>query len=145
MSVPTITIPTKDLFKLGLKNTESIHYQLSPEELVQDTLRIGEGVLSDTGALVIRTGEFTGRSPKDKFTVKDETTADSVYWNEFNIAIEPKYFDIIFRKVTDYLATIPEIWVRDSYACADPRYRVNIRVVCEKPWNNLFAYNMFLR
>ena len=145
MSVPTITIPTKRLLKLGLKNTESIHYQLSPEELVQDTIRIGEGVLNDTGALVIRTGEFTGRSPKDKFTVKDETTADSVYWNDFNIPIDQKYFDIIFKKVTDYLATIPEIWVRDCYACADPRYRLNIRVVNEKPWNNLFAYNMFLR
>ena len=145
MSIPTITIPTKRLLKLGLKNTESIHYQLSPEELVQDTIRIGEGVLNDTGALVIRTGEFTGRSPKDKFTVKDETTADSVYWNDFNIPIDQKYFDIIFKKVTDYLATIPEIWVRDCYACADPRYRLNIRVVNEKPWNNLFAYNMFLR
>ena len=145
MSVPTITIPTKRLLKLGLKNTESIHYQLSPEELVQDTIRIGEGVLNDTGALVIRTGEFTGRSPKDKFTVKDETTADSIYWNDFNIPIDQKYFDIIFKKVTDYLATIPEIWVRDCYACADPRYRLNIRVVNEKPWNNLFAYNMFLR
>ena len=145
MSVPTITILTKHLLKLGLKNTESIHYQLTPEELVQDAIRIGEGVLNDTGALVIRTGEFTGRSPKDKFIVKDETTADSVYWNEFNIPIEQKYFDIIFKKVTDYLANIPEIWVRDCFACADPRYRLNIRVVNEKPWNNLFAYNMFLR
>ena len=78
MSVPTITIPVKNLLKLGLKNTESIHYQSSPEELVQDTIRIGEGVLNETGALVIQTGEFTGRSPKDKFTVKDETTTDSV-------------------------------------------------------------------
>ncbi len=145
MSVPTITIPTKHLLKLGLKNTESIHYQSSPEELVQDAIRIGEGVLNDTGALVIRTGEFTGRSPKDKFTVKDEITADSIHWNDFNIPIEPKHFDIIFKKVTDYLSSIPEIWVRDCYACADPRYRLKIRVVNEKPWNNLFAYNMFLR
>jgi phosphoenolpyruvate carboxykinase (ATP) len=145
MPVTTIGVPTKDLLKIGLKNTESIHYQLSPEELVQDTLRIGEGVLNDTGALVIRTGEFTGRSPKDKFTVKDETTANSVHWNEFNIPIEPKHFDIIFKKVTEHLDSLPELWVRDCYACADPRYRLNIRVVNEKPWNNLFAYNMFLR
>ena len=115
------------------------------EELVQDSIRIGEGVLNDTGALVIRTGEFTGRSPKDKFTVKDETTADSVHWNDFNIPIEPKYFDIVYKKVMDYLDNLPEIWVRDCYACADPRYRLNIRVINEKPWNNLFAYNMFLR
>lgn len=145
MSVPTIAIPTKNLKRLGLKNAENIHYQLTPEELVQDTLRIGEGVLNDTGALVIRTGEFTGRSPKDKFIVKDETTADSVHWNDFNIPIESKYFDIVYKKVLDYLDKLPEMWVRDCYACADPRYRLNVRVVNEKPWNNLFAYNMFLR
>lgn len=145
MSVPTIAIPAQHLHKIGLKNNGSIHYQLSPEELIQDTLRIGDGVLNDTGALVIQTGEFTGRSPKDKFTVKDESTADSVHWNDFNIPIEPSYYDIIFNKVTDYMNRLPELWVRDCYACADPRYRLNVRVVNEKPWNNLFAYNMFLR
>jgi len=145
MSIPTIAIPGKKLLHLGLKQIEFIHYQLSPEELVNDTLRIGEGVLNDTGALVIRTGEFTGRSPKDKFTVIDELTAGTVYWNDFNIAIEPKFFDIIFKKVIDYLDKLPEIWVRDCYACADPRYRLNVRSVNEKPWSNLFAYNMFLR
>jgi phosphoenolpyruvate carboxykinase (ATP) len=145
MSVPTIAIPTENLLKLGLKNTENLHYQSTPDELVQDTLRIGEGVLNDTGALLINTGEFTGRSPKDKFTVKDDTTADSVHWNEFNIPIEPKYFDIIFKKITEYIDALPEIWVRDCFACADPRYRLNVRVINEKPWTNLFAYNMFLR
>ncbi|MDQ3682985.1 MAG: phosphoenolpyruvate carboxykinase (ATP), partial [Bacteroidota bacterium] len=69
MSVPTITFSVENLMKIGLKNTESIHYQSTPDELVQDTLRIGEGVLTDTGALAIKTGEFTGRSPKDKFIV----------------------------------------------------------------------------
>ncbi len=145
MSVPVVSIPRKSLVRLGLKNTETIHYQLPPEELVQDSIRIGEGVLNDTGALVIRTGEFTGRSPKDKFTVKDETTSGSVHWNEFNIPIEPGYFDIVYKKVIDYLDKLPEFWIRDCYACADPRYRLNVRVVNEKPWNNLFAYNMFLR
>jgi phosphoenolpyruvate carboxykinase (ATP) len=145
MSVPTIAIPTKNLLKIGLRNTESIHYQLSPDELVQDTLRTGEGVLDERGALVIRTGEFTGRSPKDKFIVKDEITAGTVHWNEFNLPIETRYFDIIFKRISEYLDQLPELWVRDCYACADPRYRLNIRVVNEKPWNNLFAYNMFLR
>ncbi len=145
MSVPTATIPTKNLLKIGLKNTENIHYQLSPEELAQDTVRIGEGVINDSGALVIKTGKFTGRSPKDKFIIKDEITADTVHWNEFNIPMEPKYFDIIFQKLTEYISNLPEIWVRDCYACADPRYRLNIRSINEKPWNNLFAYNMFLR
>ena len=87
MSVPTISIPNGNWVRLGLKNTESIHYQSSPEELIQDTLRIGEGILTDTGALSIRTGEFTGRSPNDKFTVKDEVTENTVHWNNFNIPI----------------------------------------------------------
>lgn len=145
MSTTVITIPPANLDQLGIMKTDSIHYQLSPDELIQDTLRIGDGVLNNTGALVIRTGEFTGRSPKDKFIVKDNTTADSVHWNDFNIPIEQKYFDIIHKKIINYFDNLPELWVRDCYACADPRYRLNIRVVNEKPSNNLFAYNMFLR
>jgi len=145
MSTPIVSSPEKTQVNFGLRNTESIHYQLTPEELVQDTLRIGEGVLNDTGALVIRTGEFTGRAPKDKFTVKDEITTDTVHWNEFNIPIEEKYFDIIHEKVKNYLEGLDEVWIRDCYACADPRFRLNVRCINEKPWNNLFAYNMFLR
>lgn len=145
MSTPAFIIPVENLLKTGLRNTENLHYQSSPEELVQDTLRLGEGVLNDTGALVIRTGEFTGRSPKDKFTVKDETTADTVHWNEFNIPIEPRYFDIIHKKIMEHLNSQPELWVRDCFACADPRYRMSVRMINEKPWTNLFAYNMFLR
>lgn len=145
MSYPTIVLPVQALVKLGLQNTPNVHYQLTAEELIQDTLRTGEGVLNDTGALVIQTGEFTGRSPKDKFIVKDAITADTVNWNDFNIAIDEKYYDIIYKKIIQHLDTLPEMWVRDCYACADKRFQTNIRVVNEKPWNNLFAYNMFLR
>jgi phosphoenolpyruvate carboxykinase (ATP) len=145
MAVTTISIPTTELEALGIRVAKTIHYQLSPDEMVQDTLRLGEGVLNDTGALVIKTGEFTGRSPKDKFTVKDEVTADTVHWNDFNIPIDEKYFQVIKKKIIDYYNRLPEMWVRDCVACADPRYRMNIRVINEKPWINLFAYNMFLR
>ena len=145
MSVPTIAMSKENIVKIGLLHSDSIHYQSSPEELIHDTLRMGEGTLTDSGALAINTGEFTGRCPKDKFTVKDETTENSVYWNEFNLPIEEKFFQIIHKKMMDYLNRKPEIWVRDCYACADPRYRLNIRVINEKPWTNLFAYNMFLR
>jgi phosphoenolpyruvate carboxykinase (ATP) len=135
----------KILFYPGLQSTENIHYQLSPDELIADTVGLGEGVLNDTGALVINTGSFTGRSPKDKFIVRDDTTNGAVNWNEFNIPIEPRYFDIIYKEVLTYLDERPHIWVRDCFACAAERYRVNIRVINEKPWSNLFAYNMFLR
>src|SRR5690349_12163431 len=103
MSVSVITHPTEDLKKLGLQGKNKIHYQLNPDELVQDALRLGEGVLNDTRALVIKTGEFTGRSPKDKFTVKDEITANTVNWNEFNLPIEEKFYHLIHKKITDYL------------------------------------------
>lgn len=145
MPVSSIAIPTDNLAIPGLSLKNEIHYQLSPDELVQDTLRLNEGVLNDTGALVIHTGEFTGRSPKDKFTVRDEITADTVNWNDFNIPIEQEYFDIIHKKITTFLNTKKELWVRDCYACADPRYKLNIRLVSEKPWISLFAYNMFLQ
>ncbi|MGZ3924729.1 MAG: phosphoenolpyruvate carboxykinase (ATP) [Flavisolibacter sp.] len=145
MSVPVIAIPREKLVNMGLKYIHSIHYQSTPENLIQDTLRIGEGTLTSTGALAIHTGQFTGRCPKDKFTVKDPTTEHIIDWNEFNIPIEEKYFHIVHEKIMEYLNQKTETWVRDCYACADPRYRLNIRLLTEKPWTNLFAYNMFLR
>lgn len=145
MQAPTIDFPKDGLAVLGLDLLNVIHYQLTPNELIRDTLRIGDGILSNTGALVINTGKFTGRSPKDKYIVRDGLTACSVNWNEFNIPIEENNFHLIFHKIKDYLNKLPELWVRDCYACADPRYRLNIRVISEKPWMDLFAFNMFLR
>ncbi|HVK97505.1 MAG TPA: phosphoenolpyruvate carboxykinase (ATP) [Flavisolibacter sp.] len=145
MSVPsTLSFSVENLLKIGLHNSDNIYYQLSPDELIEDTLRIGEGIITDTGALAIRTGKFTGRSPNDKFTVKDEITANTVHWNNFNIPIDEKHFDIIHKRVIEYLSK-KELWIRDCYACADPRFRLNIRVITEKPWINLFSHNMFLR
>jgi phosphoenolpyruvate carboxykinase (ATP) len=146
MSIPaTLSIPVQKLQQLGLSPSDNVHYQCSPEELVSQVLQRNEGVLNDTGALVIKTGEFTGRSPKDKFIVNDELTHDSIDWNDFNLPIEQKYFDIVFKKITEHLNKATDIWVRDCYACSDPRYSVNIRVITGKPAENLFAYNMFLR
>jgi phosphoenolpyruvate carboxykinase (ATP) len=145
MSVPTIMIPAGDLLQTGISESTQIHYQLTPEELVQQALDRNQGELNDTGALIINTGEFTGRSPQDKFIVKDSITEDSVHWNNFNLPIEEKYFLQLKRKLLNYLGRKDEVWVRDCYACAHPDYRLNIRVINENPWSNLFAYNMFLR
>ena len=137
-------MPKNLLVNLGLKFTENIHYQLPPDELTHQTLSRGEGVLNDTGALVIHTGKFTGRSPKDKFTVKDDLTASTVHWNEFNIPIEEKYFFRLKDKMMAYLDE-REIWVRDCYACAEKDFQLRLRVINENPWSNLFCYNMFIR
>jgi phosphoenolpyruvate carboxykinase (ATP) len=144
IAVPVM--PTQNrLNTLGLPKDTILHYQLNPSVLVQQTVLRQQGVLNNTGALCINTGEFTGRSPKDKFIVKDPITAHSVDWNTFNIPIEEKYFLQLKEKMLQYLGNQEEVWVRDAYACADPAYRLNIRVVNENPWSNLFAYNMFLR
>ncbi|MES2332323.1 MAG: phosphoenolpyruvate carboxykinase (ATP) [Bacteroidota bacterium] len=138
-------ISAKKLQSLGFSANTGLHYQLSPSELVEQTVLRGQGILNDTGALCIQTGEFTGRSPKDKFIVKDAITENSVDWNNFNIPIDEKYFFQLKKKLLDYLGAKDEVWIRDAYACADPAHRLNIRVINENPWSNLFAHNMFLR
>ena len=142
----TSTMPIKrKLLVPGLNTKGPIHYQLSAAELVEQTIIRGQGVLNDTGALCISTGEFTGRSPKDKFIVKDSITENTIDWGGFNIPIDSNYFQQLKKKILDYLSNKEEVWVRDAYACADPEFRLNIRVINENPWSNLFAYNMFLR
>jgi phosphoenolpyruvate carboxykinase (ATP) len=131
------------LNELGIENAK-IQYQLTPNELHDITIQSGQGVENSTGALAVNTGEFTGRSPQDRFIVKDSITEDKVWWGKVNIPFEPAAFDALYKKVTAYLSN-KEVFVRDSYVCADPNYRLNVRVVTETAWANLFCYNMFLR
>ncbi len=122
----------------------NIHYQLSSSELHAITLEKKMGKEASSGALAVNTGEFTGRSPKDRFIVKDAITTDNVWWGDINIPFEPSKFDALHDKVIAYLNE-KELYVRDCYACADHNYRMDIRVINEYPWSNLFAYNMFIR
>lgn len=145
MSTQTLQIPLEKLMQLGISDSVNINYQLQPEELVEQTLARNEGVLNNTGALCINTGEFTGRSPQDKFIVKDAITESTVHWNNFNIPIDEKYFLQLRTKVLNYLNSKENLWVRDAFACADESYKLSIRVINEQPSSNLFAYNMFLR
>lgn len=132
------------LSAIGLAEIGVAHWNLSPSELVEETLLNGEGTLTDTGALAIDTGEFTGRSPKDKFVVYDENTKDSVWWGDVNNRFESEAFDKLYDRVCAYLNG-SEVYVRDSFACADPQFRLNVRVINEYSWSNLFAHNLFLR
>ncbi len=134
-----------DLEKLlGLKNLGSEFWNMSPAELVEDSIILGEGMLTNTGAIAIETGEFTGRSPKDRFVVCDENTENTVWWGDVNIKFSPEKFDALYEKMKLHLQE-KDVYVRDAYACADPKFRLNIRVITETPWANQFAYNMFLR
>ena len=139
-------IKSKDanLSSIGLGNVSAAYWNLTPKELIEKTIARKEGVLTDTGALAVDTGEFTGRSPKDKFLVYDNITKDTVWWGDINIKFDPEKFDKLYEKVTNYLSG-KEIFVRDCYACAEPKYKLNIRVITETPWANLFSNNLFLR
>jgi phosphoenolpyruvate carboxykinase (ATP) len=144
MSESGIKSKKASVAELGLKNVSAAYWNLTPAELVEETIVRGEGVLTDTGAIAVDTGEFTGRSPKDKFIVCDAKTEESVWWGDINIKFTPEKFNHLYNRVTAYL-TGKEVYVRDAYACADPAHRLNIRVVTETPWQNLFANNLFLR
>ena len=140
----TLVKPSVSVYNIGITN-EKIHYQESPGSLTGHTLRRKEGTLSDTGALVVATGTFTGRSPQDKFIVEDAITSNIVDWNNFNRPISECYFLQLRKKLIVYLNQQPELWVRDAQVCSYPAYRLNVRVVNEDPWSNLFAHNMFIR
>ncbi|TGE12226.1 phosphoenolpyruvate carboxykinase (ATP) [Hymenobacter elongatus] len=129
---------------LGFTQTGEVHLNLTPAELVEHALRRGEGTLTDNGALMADTGKFTGRSPKDRFVVKDANTADSVWWGDINIPFDADKFDQLHTKMVQYLAD-KELYVREAYAGANPDYQLKLRVVNEQAWHNLFCYNMFLR
>ena len=112
--------------------------------LVEHAVRRGEGLLADNGALVAYTGKYTGRSVKDKFTVKDPVTAELVNWGDHNQPFDPEKFDALFDRVVASLRG-KELFVQDLYAGADPKYRLPIRVINEYAWHNLFVRALFMR
>lgn len=129
---------------LGLHDLGNVFWNLSPAELIEDTIILGEGRLTDSGAVAVETGEFTGRSPQDRFIVCDDTTEDVVWWGDINKKFDPDKFDALYNRMKAYLIG-KNIYARDSYVCADDDYRMNVRVITEQPWASMFAYNMFLR
>ena len=134
---------TISLEAYGIKNTKT-HYQLPPKKLHDITVNNKQGITVNSGALAINTGAFTGRSPKDRFIVKDSITEDNVWWGDINIPFDSDKFDALYNRVVTYLSG-KELFARDCIACADTNYTLNIRVVNEYAWSNLFAYNMFIR
>ena len=138
-----ITSKTKDLGKYGLKDVTP-RWNLSSEALQKITVEKGMGKETSNGTLAINTGKFRGRSPLDRFLVKDEYTKDRVWWGKINKPISPENFDRLQSNIVDYLSG-KEIYVRDAAVCADVKYQTNVRTITEYPWSNLFTVNMFLR
>ncbi|MEA5458867.1 phosphoenolpyruvate carboxykinase (ATP) [Arcicella sp. LKC2W] len=121
-----------------------IHLNLRVSTLIEEALQNREGVLTDTGAFMCDTGKFTGRSPKDKFVVYDDKTADTVAWGEINQAFETDKFDNLYKKMLDFAAT-KKLYARYAYACASEKHRTNILVINTLAWHNLFCNHLFLR
>jgi len=116
----------------------------STPKLVEAAIRNGEGVLSSRGALVSETGKRTGRSPKDKFTVKDAITENKVDWGSVNLSFSPEKFDALYDRVLEYLQN-KQVYVQDLFCGADPRYQLPIQVISEYAWHSLFVHQLFIR
>jgi phosphoenolpyruvate carboxykinase (ATP) len=135
--------PNASLTQVGI-NAKSVQWNLTSEELTAKSVELGQGTITDLGALAVSTGKFTGRSPKDKFTVKDSITEKTVDWSDINIAMSPEHFDVLHQDILAHFNG-KDLYCRDAYACADPAHRLNILVVNETPWANLFCNDLFLR
>lgn len=133
-----------DLSYLNVKEKSQVLYQLNVPVLVEEAIKNGEGFLADSGALAADTGKFTGRSPKDRFIVKDEVTAASVDWGVVNQPVSPSVFDGLFKKMGAYFST-RKIYVRDVQAGADSNHRLSLRVLTETAYQSIFVNNMFIR
>jgi phosphoenolpyruvate carboxykinase (ATP) len=139
------TPSTYGLEQHGLQNLKTIYWNLLPPALVEQIILRQEGDLAKLGSIVVWTGEHTGRSPKDKFVVRDpELENEAIWWGKVNQPISPEKFDQIYRKMVAYLQG-RDVFVQDMQAGANPAYQVPIRIITEKAWASLFVHNLFIR
>lgn len=129
----------------AMLNQAKTYKNLSSAQLVEKALERNEGELTSTGALRVETGKYTGRSPKDKFIVKEDSTKDKINWGNVNQPINQKSFENLYHKVLDYLSAQEERFMFRGYAGADAAYRLPIQVINEYAWHNLFAQDLFIR
>ena len=122
-----------------------VHRNQPVDFLVAEAVKLKEGVLSKTGAVVVNTGKYTGRSPDDKFIVDTEKVHEKVDWGKVNVPISEKYFDRLHKKMTDYISDRDSLYVFDGFAGADEEYRLHVRVVSEHAYQSLFMSHLLRR
>ncbi|MFQ5855461.1 MAG: phosphoenolpyruvate carboxykinase (ATP) [Anaerolineae bacterium] len=127
----------------GIMNINDVYWNLPTSRLYEEVVRRREGLIAHLGPLVVRTGHHTGRSPKDKFIVRDPSTEQHIWWGDVNRPFDPHRFDRLYDRLLAYLQG-KDVYVQDCWASADPEYRITIRVITEYAWHSLFARNMFL-
>lgn len=135
---------TYGLEKSGIINTKAIYRNLSPAELIEHALRRGEGKLSNTGALVVKTGKYTGRSAKDKFIVDTTAVHDEIAWGKVNRPIEESKFNALKAKIISYLQG-KEVFIFDGFAGGDDKYKQSFRIINELASQNLFIHQLLRR
>jgi len=127
----------------GIRNVARVYWNLSVSALYEEAVRRREASISIAGPLVCRTGQHTGRSPNDKFIVREPSSADKVWWSKVNRPIEAAHFDALHQHMLNYCEG-RELFVQDCYAGADTRYRLPVRIITEQAWHSLFARHMFI-
>ncbi|NNC72210.1 MAG: phosphoenolpyruvate carboxykinase [Sphingomonadaceae bacterium] len=138
-------IPAFDLSAQGIETAADLHWNLTTAPLVETSLKRGEGHLAKDGPLVVETGKHTGRSAKDKFIVRDSETEDTVWWGDVNASMTPEHFAALRE---DFLAALKgkeTLFVQDLYGGSQPKHRVQVRVINELAWHNLFIRTMLVR
>ena len=128
----------------GIKNAETVYWNLTTAMLYEQAIRRHEAAIAHLGPLVVQTGTHTGRSPNDKFVVKEPSSESDIWWGKVNRPFTQDNFDYLYRKMIAYTQN-RDIFVFDGYVGADPNYRMPVRIITEYAWHNLFARNMFIR
>jgi phosphoenolpyruvate carboxykinase (ATP) len=128
----------------GLVNLKTVFWNLSTPALYEEAIKRDEAIMSHLGPLVVRTGQFTGRSPNDKFVVDEPSTHDTIWWGKVNRPFAPDRFEELHRRMASYLQG-KDVFVQDCYAGADPKYRLPVRIITQYAWHNLFIRNMFIQ
>jgi phosphoenolpyruvate carboxykinase (ATP) len=134
----------KGLEAHGIRNVKAIHWHLPTSALYEQIVSRGEGLIAHLGPMVVRTGVYTGRSPRDKFIVKEPSSAHHISWGPENQPLTVEKFDLLYYRLLAFLQG-KELFVQDCYAGADPSYRMSIRIITTQAWQNLFARNLFVQ
>jgi phosphoenolpyruvate carboxykinase (ATP) len=132
-----------ELDNYGITEAANVYWNLNTPELYEEIARRNEGIFSDHGALIIDTGEHTGRAAKDKAIVREPSSEDKVFWGEVNKEFSPEKFNALKERMMAH-AKGRDLFVQDTFAGADPRYRLDVRIITEFAWHSLFARTMFI-
>ncbi len=134
----------ESLEKMGIINLNNIKRNLHSPQLYEEIINNKEGILAHLGSVVVKSGKYTGRSPENRFIVKQQPSENLIWWSKENRPFDKKNYEILYDRIIAYLQR-KNIYVTDGYACAHPKYRIPVRIISRWAWHSLFARNMFIR